>query len=166
MGSCPPQVNKKLWDRFYEPLILLLAYGKSQGGHFKSDEASSEMNIDASDKRLSKRFLDALAYVCDYLPGGDTVAAIAIQDGPCLTYWVAANTSQGSKVKPFLSSILELLREVYNANDEHVSALHRKLSDRAMGFSNQKLQRYRFMLGCAISRCLPKLQRQNEKGSY
>jgi len=166
MDACPPQVNKKLWNRFYEPLILLRAYGKSQGRHVKSDKASSEMYTDGSNKRLSERFLDELAYICDYSPSGDTVAAIAIQDGPHLIYWVAANTSQGSKVRPFLSNILELLGQVYNASDEHVSALRHQISDRALVFSAQKLRRYRSVLKHTINSCLPKLERQSKEGLY
>ena len=124
------------------------------------------MYTDGSNKRLSERFLDELAYICDYSPGGDTVAAIAIQDGPHLIYWVAANTSQGSKVKPFLLNILELLAQVYNASDEHVSTLRRQISDRAMLFSAQKLRRYRLMLKHTINSCLPKLETQSEEGCY
>ena len=76
------------------------------------------MYMGGSNKTLSKKFLDEPAYVCDYSPSEDTVAAIAIQDGSQLIYCVAANTSQGFKVKPFVSDILELLSQVYNASDE------------------------------------------------
>jgi hypothetical protein len=100
LNTCPPPVNQKLWHRLYEPLILLSAYGKSQGKHVKSDDASSEGYLDGSNKTLRKKFLDELAYICDYSPSGNTVTAIAIRDGPQLIYWVAANTNQGSKVKP------------------------------------------------------------------
>ena len=79
--------------------------------------------------------------MCDYSPGGDTVAAISIQDGPQLIYWVAANTSQGSKVEPFLSDILQLLGQVYDASEEKVSMLKQQISSRAIGFSTKKLQR-------------------------
>ena len=164
MDACPPQVNEKLRNRFYEPLILLLAYGKSQGKHVKSDKASSEMYMGGSNKTLSKKFLDELAYICDYSPTGDTVAAIAVQDGPQLIYWVAANTSQESKVKPFLFDILELLSQVYNASDDQVSTLKHQISDRAMVFSAKKLQRYRSMLKRTINTCLPILERQSEEG--
>ena len=164
--ACPPQVGQKLWNRFYEPLILLLAYGKSQGKHVKSDDILSELYIDGSDRRLSKRFLDELAYICDYTPSGDTVAAVAIQEGPHLIYWVAANTNQGPKVKPFLTNILELLGQVYNASDEQVSALRHQISDCAMAFSAQKLRRYRSMLQGTINGCLPKLGQQSGDGRY
>lgn len=90
--------------------------------------------------------------------------AIAIQDGPYLIYRVAANTSQGPKVKPFLSDILQLLGQVYHANDEQVCTLKHLISDRAMVFSAQKLQRYRFMLKRMINTCIPRLEGQREVG--
>jgi hypothetical protein len=164
--ACPPQVNAKLWSRFYEPLVLLAAYGKSQGSHVKSDEASSEEFIDSGSKTLRKRFLDELAYICDYSPSGDTVAAIAIEDGPQLVYWVAANTPQGSKVKPFLSDILRLLGEVYGASNEKLSTLKQQISDRAMSFSTTKLQHYRCKLNRAIKPCLTVLVNQSTEGMY
>ncbi len=52
----------------------------------KFDEASFEEYLDGSNKTLSKRFLNELAYICDYSPDEDTVAAIAIQNGPHLIY--------------------------------------------------------------------------------
>ena len=163
MNTCPPQVNKKLWNRFYEPLILLLTYGKSQRMRVKFDEASFEEYLDGSNKTLSKRFLNELAYICDYSPDEDTVAAIAIQNGPHLIYWVTANTSKESKIKPFLFDILQLLDQMYNASEERVSTLEYQISDRAMIFSAQKLQRYRFMLKRTINTCLSILKRQNEE---
>ena len=45
MDACPPQANRKLWNRFYEPLILLLAYGKLQGEHVKLNDALFEGDL-------------------------------------------------------------------------------------------------------------------------
>ncbi|KAI9774032.1 MAG: hypothetical protein M1839_001917 [Geoglossum umbratile] len=165
LDACPPQVNQKLWHRLYEPLILLSAYGKSQGKHIKSDETSSEGHLDGGNTTLRKKFLDGLAYICDYSPRGDTVAAIAIQDGPQLIYWVAANTNQGSKVKPLLSDILQLLSQVYGASEERVSTLKLQISDRAMVFSARRLQYYRTMLRDTIKTCIPILEKQNTEGA-
>jgi hypothetical protein len=160
----PPQVNPKLWNRFYEPLVLLAAYGKSQGEHTKSDQVISEEYSDDGIKTPRKKFLDELAYMCDYSAGGDTVAAIAIQDGPQLVYWVAANTSQGSRVKPFLSGILQLLGEACGASEENISALKQQISDRSMKFSVMRLRRYRDRLQRTIKACLSALERQNTEG--
>ena len=85
--------------------MLLLAYGKSQEKHVKFNDISSEQDPSNTNDVLYKDFL----YVCDCSPSEDTVAATAIQDGPQLIYRVAANASQGFKIKLFLSDILQLL---------------------------------------------------------
>ena len=74
-----------------------------------------------------------------------------------------ANTSKESKIKSFLFDILQLLDQMYNASEEQVSTLEYQISDRAMIFSAQKLQRCRFMLKCTINICLSILKRQNEE---
>ena len=164
MDTCPPQVNGKLWNRFYEPLVLLLAYGKSQGRHVKFNETSSEQDLVNTDDVLYKNFLDELAYVCDWSPGGDTVAAVAIQDGPQLIYRVAANASQGSKVELFLSDILQLLAQVYEASEEQAVNLERQISDRVMLFTAPRLRRYTRELRRAAGACLQRLKWENTKG--
>ncbi|KAH0562342.1 hypothetical protein GP486_002968 [Trichoglossum hirsutum] len=161
LDTCPPQVNQKLWHRLYEPLILLSAYGKSQGKHVKSDETSSEGYLDGGNKTLRKKFLDELAYICNYSPSGGTEAAIAIQDGPQLIYRVAANTNQGLKVKPLLSDILQFLGQVYDASEERVSTLKLQISDRTVMFSARRLRCYRTMLRNTIKTCIPMLEKQN-----
>ena len=164
MDTCPPQVNGKLWNRFYEPLVLLLAYGKSQGKHVKSNDTSSEQDLGNTNDILYKSFLDELAYVCDCSPNGDTVAAIAIQDGPQLIYRVATNASQGSKVESFLSDILQLLAQVYEASEEQVIKLERQIFDRVMFFAAPRLRRYRRELRHAAEACLRRLKGENAKG--
>ncbi len=163
MNTCSSQINKKLWNRFYESLILLLTYEKSQRMRVKFDETSFEEYLDDSNKTLSKRFLNELAYICNYSLDEDTVTAITIQNESHLIYWVVANTSKESKIKSFLFDILQLLDQMYNASEERVSTLEYQISDRAMIFSAQKLQRYRFMLKRTINICLSILKRQNEE---
>ena len=58
-------------------------------------------------------------------------------------YWVTANRNQASKVKPFLSNILQLLASVYGASEEHLSILERQISNRLILFSAQRLRRYK-----------------------
>ena len=121
--NCPPQVNKKLWNWFYKLLVLLSTYSRSQGKHVKSNDISSKESLNDSNKSLRNKFLNELAYICDYSSSKDTMAAIAIQNKFQLIYWVAANISQGSKVKFFLFDILQLLGQVYDASEEKISTL-------------------------------------------
>ncbi len=74
-----------------------------------------------------------------------------------------ANTSKEFKIKSFLFNILQLLNQMYNASEKQVSTLEYQISDHAMIFSAQKLQRYKFMLKCIINICLLILKRQNEE---
>lgn len=86
MNTCSSQINKKLWNWFYESLILLLTYEKSQKMHVKFNKTSFEEYLDDSNKTLSKRFLNELAYICDYSLNEDTVTTIAIQNESHLIY--------------------------------------------------------------------------------
>ncbi len=163
MNTCSLQINKKLWNWFYKSLILLLTYEKSQRMHVKFDETSFKEYLDDSNKTLSKRFLNELAYICNYSLDEDTVTTIAIQNESHLIYWMIINTSKESKIKSFLFNILQLLDQMYNTSEKWVSTLEYQISDCTMIFSAQKLQRYRFMLKRMINICLSILKRQNEE---
>lgn len=63
-----------------------MTYEKSQKMHVKFDETSFEEYLDDSNKTLSKRFLNELAYICDYSLDEDTVMTIAIQNESHLIY--------------------------------------------------------------------------------
>ncbi|RVD88928.1 uncharacterized protein DFL_003092 [Arthrobotrys flagrans] len=156
---CPPQVSPKLWRRFYEPLVLLVAYGKSQGPHFKSIDREYRWSDDNEDIR--RRFLDQLAYVCDYERGGDTVTAIAIEDGPQLKYWIAGNTNKGPKFEPHISKILNNLEKVFGASDEDISALRSQISDRVIDFCSARLKSYRSQLHSMAQACLKELRMED-----
>ncbi|KAF3287501.1 hypothetical protein TWF970_007221 [Orbilia oligospora] len=154
--TCEPQVSPKLWKRFYEPLVLLSAYGKSQGPHFKSTGDETFCSDDNRD--LKKQFLDQLAYVCDYETGGDTVTAIAVEDGPELKYWVAANTDKSSTILPYISSILASLETVFEAPEEHILAVQAQITDRVIQFCSDRLRLYKSRLRSAALGCIKKLQ--------
>ncbi|KAF3927066.1 hypothetical protein AA313_de0202406 [Arthrobotrys entomopaga] len=162
-NACPPQVSPKLWKRFYEPLILLRVYGKSQGIHVKGEKSSCENYSDSNNKTIKKRFLDALAYSCDYEPGGDTVTAVAIQDAPELVYWVASNTDKRAKLEPHLNSILNLLSKAYNISADGVTALENKIFSLMVEFSSSRLRHYRAMLRGSIGVCIRRLVRPRDK---
>jgi hypothetical protein len=79
MNNCSLQINKKLWNWFYESLILLLTYDKSQKKRVKMNETSfKEYLNDDNKKTLSKKFLNELAYICNYSLDEDIVTTIAI----------------------------------------------------------------------------------------
>jgi len=54
--------------------------------HVKFNETSFEEYLNDSNKTLSKRFLNELAYICNYSLNEDTVITIAIQNESHLIY--------------------------------------------------------------------------------
>ncbi len=54
--------------------------------HVKFNETSFEKYLDDSNKTLSKRFLNELAYICNYSLNEDTVMIIMIQNKSHLIY--------------------------------------------------------------------------------
>lgn len=69
-------------SRFYERLVLLYTLGSTRGEH-----SYAALSIEQSISQLPledvwRRFLNELAYMCDYDKGGDTVTAIGLESSP------------------------------------------------------------------------------------
>ncbi|KAK6339946.1 hypothetical protein TWF718_009335 [Orbilia javanica] len=163
-SPCPPQVSEDLWNKFYEPLIILAAYGKSQGPYFKAP--GDEIGSLGGKGKLYKQFLDHLAYVCDSSMGGDTVTAIAIEGGPQLKYWVAANSGRPGKSIEHIRTILGSLKEVSKpgASENTILAIKNKICNRIIEFSRDRLKSYRNKLSLTVGLCLKgHLGRENTK---
>ncbi|KAK6513603.1 hypothetical protein TWF506_008040 [Arthrobotrys conoides] len=161
--TCAPQVSQKLWQRFYEPIVLLSAYGKSQGVHFKStddEEGWSDGNRDPK-----KQFLDQLAYICDYETGGDTVTAVAVEHGPELKYWIAGNTNKEVKLRQYITGILASLETVFDASEEHILAVQAQITDRVIELCSNRLEFYKRRLHPAAKWCIKQLQREDTEAA-
>ena len=111
-------------------MVPFSAYEKSQGKGFKSDREWRYGAPDHGHGALCMKFLDELALFCDYAPGGDTIAAIAIEDGCGPTYWASTKKNQASIVKPFLNGVLELLASIRGKGEQHYSELKEKITNR------------------------------------
>ncbi|KAF3192148.1 hypothetical protein TWF788_004335 [Orbilia oligospora] len=127
--ACEPQVSPKLWKRFYEPLVLLSAYGKSQGPHFKSTNDETFWSDDNRD--LKKQFLDQLAYL---------------------------QTQISPQRLPYISGILASLETVFEAPEEHILAVQAQITDRVIQFCSNRLRLYKSRLRLAALGCIKKLQ--------
>ncbi|RDI85546.1 hypothetical protein Vi05172_g4462 [Venturia inaequalis] len=109
----PTEHSPKLIKRFYEPLILLHTLGNVRGESDSCEPSRRSSFSGLSSKDRRRQFLDALAFVCDYERGGDSVAAIGLESTPqCHVFWVAANTCPKKKMVPFVRSLLEELKSM------------------------------------------------------
>ncbi|KAI1485379.1 hypothetical protein F5X96DRAFT_347402 [Biscogniauxia mediterranea] len=104
-----PGPYSKLISRFYEPLILLRALGKTRGAHLPAPYDSTTLQL----KR--RRLLRNLSYLCDYEKGGDTTCSIGIEEREeCFNIWVASNRAKGveamvSFLKPALGNVKRII---------------------------------------------------------
>ncbi|CAG8153676.1 unnamed protein product, partial [Penicillium salamii] len=116
IGVGPPRFDpyQRLLARFYEPLFLLRALGQTRGGH-----TPRPLSLNALMERR-RRFLQNLAYVCDFEKGGDSCTAIGLESRQsCYLFWVASN-SMIEKIVSFLNTALNILM---SANSQPVSDL-------------------------------------------
>jgi hypothetical protein len=147
-----PQNNRnKLLHRFYEPLVLLHVLDSIQGDHVPRQREDSQPPDHTSRTELRRRFLESLAYVCDYDKGGDTVTAIFVSSAP-LTYHVASNKSlkETNKVVPFLDSLLKKLRTLRASTlgDE------RRILEKCVAFSGKRVMEYWRSLQKSLMKCI------------
>lgn len=109
--------SNKREKRFYEPLIVLVALRQVLGDRIRGDPVSSDSGSSWGRVNTRRQMLHGLCMMCDYDKGGDTVNAIALEERPeGPMYWVACNDGADSKIKPFLTEILEKLKDTAQPN--------------------------------------------------
>jgi hypothetical protein len=122
-GPAGARLSSKLLHRFYEPLGLLYALGKTRGEHTPRTSPSHEQVDSFSALELKREFLNELAFLCDYKKGGDTVTALALGQTPQgYVFWVAANKCPRTRIVPFLRELLLLLKETDGPRDDRLLA--------------------------------------------
>ena len=115
------EIERKLLQRFYEPLLLLSLLDPVRSAHV--DLPSNPEHGALSLMELRRSFTDQLAYLCDFKKGGDSVTAIALQSTPHgVVVRCASNDHMSSRVKAFIHETLGLLFAVHSGNHLEVEA--------------------------------------------
>ena len=148
--KCQPNKRNKVLHRFYEPLVLLHVLDRIQGDHVPRQRENSAPPEHASRTELRRRFLESLAYVCDYEKGGDTMTAIFVSSAP-LTYHIASNKflPETNEVVPFLDSVLKQLR----ATTHSTARTERYILEKCVAFSNKRISKYWRSLQNSLKMC-------------
>ncbi|KAF7515266.1 hypothetical protein PCG10_003542, partial [Penicillium crustosum] len=96
----------RLLSRLYEALVFLLLLGQSRGEHTSRTFYLDESTV------TRRRFLQNLAYMCDFEKGGKTCTAIGLQEcETCYRLWLASNEENG-QTKEFLQKVLLSLQKI------------------------------------------------------
>ena len=159
-----PRMNhyQRLMSRFYEPLVLLhtlSSFPRNQPSIIHENEASR-----GSEKSLHKQFLNDLAYLCDYLKGGDTVVSIAIEERPQgYVFWVASDTKHTTKVTTFLKKVLDILKSITLSHAKRED-FKRDLTLDCIKFSKCRIEEYSACIQPLLDRCSATLGIDHGKG--
>jgi len=148
--------RKKLFHRFYEPLVLLYVLDRTQGDHISRQDPERLPSGEVSLEELQRRLLDSLSYVCDFDKGGDTITAIAAASGP-LTYFVASNNNSVEDVVPFLHSLLAQLKELYDFDPQRLSEAESSILEYCVNFSEKRMKKYWRLLRESLAKCRKEL---------
>lgn len=141
-------------SRFYEPLVLLYTLGSTRGEHTAAALSPDENICELPLKELRRRFLNELAYVCDYNKGGDTVTAIGLESTPQrYVFWVGANTSPQKRIVPFLEALLAKLRGVSSAATSKVQEEADNIAIECIKFGTLRINKYRQLLKPLLKKC-------------
>ncbi|KAL1382524.1 hypothetical protein HDK64DRAFT_303555 [Phyllosticta capitalensis] len=150
----------RLLSRFYEPLVLLHALGRTRGEHVS--QSLDARLADLSEGQLRRLFLNHLAYSCDYDKGGETVTAVALEDRPQgPRYWLSANEGPREKVKLFVEALLKTLRELARNPDDITEEDLESIARDCISFGRHRIKKYWPLLVAQRRRCLETLSKNN-----
>lgn len=133
----PPRLNpyKRLLSRFYEPLFLLRILGQTRGSHI------TDQSLDLGpEKKLQRKFLHNLSYVCDFEKGGKSCTAIGLEDSEtCYKFWVASNKAI-NKTVDFLKNALNQLKNVASHSPRDLEASKKAFVEFCLTFATSRIK--------------------------
>jgi hypothetical protein len=146
-----PQIRQLSW--FYEPLVLLYTLGRTRGEYSCATLSAHENVCHLPLKEVRRRFLNELAYMCDYDKGGDTVTAIGLESTPQrYVFWVASNSCPKRKIIPFLESLLATLKNTLGATGKQSTQSVEEMAIRCVGFATPRIKKYKSHLNPLLRR--------------
>jgi hypothetical protein len=147
----PPRLDpyKRLLCRFYEPLILLEALGKTRGNHIMAPRDADVL------QSARRRFLRNLSFICDYEKGGRTCTAIGLEEcKDCYNFWFASNAANTGRITDFLESALEALSKVPSLSSDQRQTLEAEFTRKCIDFASKRVKDEASFMRRAIESCL------------
>jgi hypothetical protein len=142
-------------SRFYEPLVLLHTLGRTRGKHSCATLSAHKNVCHLPLKEVRRKFLNELAYMCDYDKGGDTVTAIGLESTPQrYVFWVASNSCPKRKIIPFLVSLLATLKHTLGATGKQSTQSAEEMAIRCVGFATPRVKKYKIHLNPLLRKCV------------
>ena len=154
---------EKLIHRFYEPLILLEIFGRTRG------ERDVDPGNPSTPRERRRRLLKNLSYLCDNVKGGDSTAAIGLEENPkTFRFWLASNaTRSDDKVKKFLIQTLTKVKGIIQTRSDGREDDVNRFVRTCIQFATQRIHKEQALLIQKIEHCKQYLSIQESiNGEY
>ncbi|KAH7327781.1 hypothetical protein B0I35DRAFT_472553 [Stachybotrys elegans] len=135
----------RLLHRFYEPLILLEALGKTRAPPDRPD-----VLLDSRSRR--RRIQDNLAYLCDTEKGGTTTSATGFElTAAGITLWIASNGAAAQKNCDFLRGVFSAVRRIMRFQDQEKTLAEDRFINEAILFAKPRVRKETTLLCKSIN---------------
>jgi hypothetical protein len=155
-------LSPKLIKRFYEPLVLLRVLSQVQGNKIRNQAWATGALEDTPGFEMRRKVMHALCDMCDYLKGGDTVTAMAMEDlpnGP--QYWITTN-DRPQKIRDFLHEILRMLESRALSTSADCLTFKASLFEKFVNLQRTRLKFYQKQLKTNIGQELKRVELSSE----
>lgn len=152
-NKCPRfDKHQRLLNRFFEPLFLLLALGKTRGEHFPGPvEGNSKQSI-------RRKFFNNIAYLCDYTKGGDSTSAIGIEEcDDCYNFWIASNQTS-TEIRDFVEQSLSEIRYHLSLEQSLRSEDAQRFIHKCIAFAQPRINKEAKILSNVFKKCIRYLE--------
>jgi hypothetical protein len=157
--------HMRLLSRFYEPLVLLHILDRNGGQRIPRCSSHDLIASSLHPQELRRNFLEQLAYICDFVKGGDTVTAIALEAHPSgVIYWMASNNKPCKGVILYVHEILQLLSGLSSLSSENATkTLEEQIASKCVQFNSRRVKAYQTLIRKPLKMCLELLSRSKEE---
>lgn len=156
-----PRLDKyyRLLSRLYEVLYLLNILGKIRRPHHVT-------TLDFSTPLASRRrFLNNLAFLCDYMKGGPSTSSLALQDRPdCNVFWISSNEGPSDSVLEFLRSVIATVKHFHAIPEEEKAEVEEHLLQRCVDFCTKRIKKQAHGLASSVRTCQNSLPTHKNTG--
>jgi hypothetical protein len=157
----------RLLCRSYEPMVLLYTLGGTEQDYVPISLPTVRETQCFPIGIARRKFLDDLAYLCDYGVGNDTGVAIALQSLPQRhILWIASNTPPTRRIIAFARRILDTIKRT-SITDGVCRGEEERFVTTCVEFAAPQIREEISSLVRSSQRCIIYLQRHNVKqGMY
>lgn len=153
--------DDRLMARVFEVVMLASFIRKVHGSHIT---VQHDLSTTTGARR---RFLQNLAFLCDYGKGGPSTTGICVEERQdCYVAWVASNKGAPPEVVAFLDSILKGLRTASASNDQERNNLEVHLLRVAATFARDRVFKEWKLLVRSAAQAVAALRQAGDQGVY